>query len=211
MSTRQKSIFILLIIICMCSCENIKSIFSSKHDINLYADAGEIFTDLIITEVFLDKNNQEYNWFEVYNPTDKGQYVQVFGLSNIRTPNLLPRKDDKGILIKPKEVVVFCADLKRFRENYDKLNTQCIELKALTLVSSEGGYFMISSQKHKETRGNNIRYGNPGQSINRKNIAGDEIIDFSSEKSYSRKIIINKNSKYLMKFDKTIPNPGYIV
>lgn len=171
---------------------------------------GEICSDLIITEVFLEKDNQENNWFEVYNPTDEDQFLQVFGLSNIRTPNLLPRKDSKGILVKSKEVIVFCANIKKFTKNYGKLNSRCIELKALALLSSQGGYFMISSQKRTETKGNNIRYGEPVQSFSRKNIAGDEIVDLSSENSFSRKIVINRGSKSLMKFEKSVPSPGYI-
>lgn len=170
--------------------------------------AGDPVSGLVITEVLLDDNNPQNSWIEIYNPTEKNLYLERFRLSHIRTINVLQR-NNRDFKVKPKEIIILCANLKKFEQMYGKMKIKVIEVEALSMFT-DGGFIALATKNNPETGGDVVRYGLPERSLSIQSIVGNNVIQFSEQKSYSRKIVVTAYGKHLSEFEQLDPTPGLL-
>lgn len=170
--------------------------------------ASNPLSGLVITEVFLDSTMSGNSWIEIYNPTNNSLVLEKLRLSNIRTTNVLPDLKDE-IKVNAKEIIILCADMEIFEKLYGKLQNRIIEVKALTMLSN-GGFISLATKNNHETGGDIIRYGVREMSLKAHSRAGNYIIQFSENKSFSRKIVESVIGESISEFQKSNPTPGYL-
>jgi len=177
--------------------------------IALPLSAQEKVKGLIVSEVYLDKEQPGNSWIEVYNPTDKPLVLERFRLSHIRTINVLPAsiQEQGGVVIKPNEYLVLCADKVQFESAWGK-QTEPLFVKALTLLA-EGGFVAIATKDVEEAGSDGFRYGDPLKSSHVKEYFGSQVLNFSRNgKSYSRKMIKTAEGINISDWYESVPAPG---
>jgi hypothetical protein len=177
--------------------------------LSINADAQNLSKGLVFSEVYLDKDNYKNNWFEIYNPTDKPLVLNLFWRSYIRTPNLLPGRNNEigGVLIEPGKHLIICLDKNQFKANWGNVH-QVIEIGMIEHIP-EGGFFIIGTKGLGKEDRDGFRFGNPEKSERMTARFGDQVIGFSrSGKSFTRRINSTESGYSVLDFIETIPTPG---
>ena len=99
-----------------------QKIFSINIMLNLLFTLSLYGSDkVIINEIFLDFENCNISWVEIFNPLQEPVTLESFFTSHVRTPNQLPIevKENGGLAIGPQEYVVLCADIDKLKATRD--------------------------------------------------------------------------------------------
>ncbi len=191
---RCKNEYLMIIIILIC--------------ITTPLSAQMTYKGLIFSEVYLDKNQPEQSWLEIYNPTSATVILENFRVYHIKTTNMLPRDiiEKGGIEIPSKKCIVLCANNK-FSNNSFSGELEFIEVPGIACFG-KGGFFSMSTRDFGESGIDIIRYGAPEYTSELQNQLGDFVVPLSEDlKSYSRVKSQNNEKPFKPNFIKTMPSP----
>ncbi|MFC1564848.1 hypothetical protein ACFL6G_07915 [candidate division KSB1 bacterium] len=163
--------------------------------------AQELSKGLIFSEVYLDENQKENSWVEIYNPTDSRLTVTGFRHSAVKTVNLLrPEEKDKSFSINPGECLILCVNKEVFYSKWEK-SIKTVEVKGMVGFGT-GGFMSLRYKNTHQTGVDVFRYGNPDRSTRVAEIAGNTVLGFAQDsKSWNRKV-------YSKEYSIAEPTPG---
>jgi hypothetical protein len=166
-------------------------------------------TTLIISEVYIEPNDLQQTWIEIYNPSDKPLTLSKLRISQVRTPNVLPDSIMRGggIVIKPGTYIVLCANKPKF---YSRWGTHVIPINLNILaIFQTGGFLAISTKDFNESGIDAFGFGDQKQLSPIKELSNNKILYFSgNNRSRARKIIRIKDGITFTDYLAAIPTPG---
>jgi len=165
---------------------------------------------LVFSEVYMDKENPENTYVEIYNPSDEKLQVKAFRLSNIRKLNILP-SFNVGFgnnNLDPKQRIIFCSNKSEFLKKWgDRINV--FEVPLLRNIGSSGFVGLRTRTTRNEFIDDGFLFGDPERVKEFKFCKGTIPIPFSSEgKSFTRNISKGQVIKEGEGFIKADPTPG---
>jgi len=165
---------------------------------------------LIFSEVYLNKNNPNKSWLEIYNPTTIPLVLESIRFYHIKTTNILPEEIQKegGIEISPGECLILCVNESDFDFQVSK-NSKIIQVKAIRHFG-KGGFFSLRTKGMGEEGIDIFRYGSPEETSGLKDQLGSFVVPFSdNDKSYTRIKSEMPGERFLPNFIPTEPSPGH--
>jgi len=165
---------------------------------------------LIFSEVYLNENEPDKSWLEIYNPTTVPLILEKFRFYWVLTPNVLPQEiqEQGGIEISPGECIVLCAN----ESNFDfqiEAKSKPIQVSAMTHFG-KGGFFSLGTKGLGEDGEDIFRYGDPEITAKLKSQLGDFVVPFSRDaKSYTRIKSEIPEERFQPNFTQTEPSPGH--
>ncbi len=164
---------------------------------------------LIFSEVYLNGNESDKSWLEIYNPTTRPLILEKFTFYWVLTPNVLPQeiREQGGIEISPGECVVLCANQSKFGFHMET-RTKLVQVSSI-IHFRKGGFFALGTKGLGEDGEDIFRYGDPEVTSRFKSQVGDFVVPFSKEaKSYTRIRSETHGQQFLPNFTQTEPSPG---
>ena len=164
---------------------------------------------LIFSEVYLDENEPDKSWLEIYNPTSKPLILEKFRFFQVLSTNILPEEiqEKGGIEIPPNECIVLCANVAGFDFSMHE-KSKLIQVSTITHFD-KGGFFSLRTKGLGEDGVDIFLYGDPEETSKLKKKLGDFVVPFSkNSKSYSRKMTKGTAEKFKSEFYLTEPSPG---
>jgi len=164
---------------------------------------------LIISEVYLNEDDPEMSWLEVYNPTKELLVLEKFRFYDIMTDNILPQEiqEKGGIEILPGECIVLCSN----EETFDfPIKSKVMLIPVSAMISfGKGGFFSLQTKGLEEDGVDIIRYGDPEKTSKLKTELGNFVVPFSkSTLSFSRIENESPEERFLPNFIQSEPSPG---
>jgi len=164
---------------------------------------------LIFSEVYLDENNPDKSWIEIYNPTSQPLVLEKFRFLNIKTTNILPEaiQEKGGIEILPGKCLVLCASAIDFHFDFNA-KSALIEVSVMAAFG-KGGFFSLRTKDMGEDGVDLFRYGDPEKTVKWVNEIGDFVVPFSTNgKSFHRKMTKGIDESVSPEFYSAEPSPG---
>ncbi|MFC1729900.1 hypothetical protein ACFL6I_06140 [candidate division KSB1 bacterium] len=164
---------------------------------------------LLFSEVYLNKENPQSNWLEVYNPTDQKLGIRVFRTSHVQTLNLLSPEDISSgeLLIDPGNRLILCANNEEFTRQWGD-EIRAFEIDELFVLFG-GGFIVLLTGDMDDSGLDALRFGNASLSERAASFCEDQVVSFSSSgKSWTRNIVKTQYEVLTSGFTLTNPNPG---
>ena len=159
--------------------------------------SAQLKEGLIFSEVYLNRNEPDKSWIEIYNPTSIKLSLEKFRSSNVLTTNILPQEINESIIL--------CPDKTKFNLKSSAKINQVSEMSNF----GKGGFFSLKTKEMGEEGADIFRYGNPEVTLNLETQLGNFVVPFSTDsKSYSRMSGNIPGESFQPRFIKTEPTPG---
>jgi len=167
---------------------------------------------LIFSEVYLNENEPDKSWLEIYNPTNMPLILEKIRFYHVKTTNILPKeiREEGGVEIAPGECIILCAKESKF--DFPVITkSKLIQVSAITHFG-KGGFFSLGTKGLGEEGVDIFRYGDPEVTSKLKNQLGNFVVPFSKNaKSYTRIKSETLGEQFLPNFTQTAPSPGLYI
>jgi hypothetical protein len=166
-------------------------------------------TGLIFSEVYLNGNEPDKSWLEIFNPTTEPLILEKFRFYHVMTTNILPQEiqEKGGIQIAPGECIILCANKSKFDFPLEA-KSKLIQVSTMTHFG-KGGFFSLATKELGENGEDIFRYGDPEMTSKLKNRIGDFVVQFSKDtQSFTRIKYETAEERFLPNFIRTRPSPG---
>lgn len=167
---------------------------------------------LIFSEVYLNEDEPDKSWLEIYNPTTEPLILEKFRFYHIKTTNVLPKdvQEKDGIEVLPGECIVLCANEVKFKIDFQNdPQSKLIQVDVLTRFG-KGGFFSLGTKNLGDDGVDIFRYGDPEITEKLSNEIGSFIIPLSKgDKSYKRIEGEDRGNQFQPNFIQNSPSPGF--
>ena len=179
-------------------------------------DTSAVREGLVISEIYLNRNQPKKSWFEIYNPSNDTLVLESFRLAIELTINMLPSsvKNQGGVALAPDDYLVICADSSKIRSFGTIKKMIVVEELAYFYVGyldSIHGFIALRTKgfDHIKDKGIDIvHYGNAEIPSNFSKKYRQGIVRFSDKKSYSRKFTKTKKGVKILGLYQSNLTPG---